>query len=119
MHCSDELKSILPVCCFCDKVRDDTRSEATQGLWQDLQIYMVLRKLRPEDIVFAYTCCRDCLKDDPRAIAFRTRWGQSSSSAVNDGDHLDNRSSRLSAIADKSWLHRQRSNQPVSEDREK
>lgn len=106
MHCSEELKPILPVCCFCDKVRDDTRSATTQGLWQDLQIYLVLRKLRPEDIVFAYTCCRDCLKDDPRAIAFRTRWSQSSSSAVDDGDHLDNRSSRLSATADKSWLRR-------------
>lgn len=101
MHCSEELKPILPVCCFCDKVRDDTRSATTQGLWQDLQIYMILRNLRPEDIVFAYTCCRDCLKDDPRAIAFRRRGSQSSSSAVDDRDHMDNRSSRLSATAAK------------------
>jgi hypothetical protein len=85
MHCSSEIQSILPVCCFCDKVRDDTRNEAGQGLWQDLQIHMVMRKLRLEDIVFAYTCCRDCLKDDPRAVAFRRRWSRSSSSVRDNG----------------------------------
>lgn len=106
MHWSGELQSILPVCCFCDKVRDDTRSEGAQGLWQDLQIYMALYELRPEDIVFAYTCCRDCLKDDPRAIAFRTRWSHSSSSTRDDGDHPENRSSRLNATPDTSWLRR-------------
>lgn len=85
MHCPSEIQAILPVCCFCDKVRDGTRNDATQGLWQDLQIYLILRKVRPEDIVFAYTCCRDCLKDDPRAIAFRRRWSRSSSFALDNG----------------------------------
>jgi hypothetical protein len=84
MHCSSEIKPILPVCCFCDKVRDDARNETAHGLWQDLQLYMVLRKLRPEDIVIAYTCCRDCLKRDPRAIAFRRRCSQSLSSVLDN-----------------------------------
>jgi hypothetical protein len=85
MHCESEMKPMLQVCCFCDKVRDDTRSEDAQGLWQSLQIYMVLRKLRAEDVAFAYTCCRDCLKDDPRAIGFRTRRSQSRSSVLDNG----------------------------------
>ena len=99
MRCSDELKSILPVCCFCDKVRDDTRSEIAQGLWRDFQNYMASNKLRPEDIAVAYTCCRDCLNDDPRAIAFRARWNRSGSSARDHGDHQNNRSLRRSATA--------------------
>jgi hypothetical protein len=87
MSCQTEalMKQILPVCCFCDKVRDDTRSEAAQGLWQDWQVYMVSQKLRPEALPLAYTCCRDCLKHDPRAIAFRTRLSRSSSSALENG----------------------------------
>lgn len=80
------MKATVPVCCFCDKVRDDSRNETTQGLWQDLQLYMVLHKLRPEDIIIVYTCCRRCLEDDPRAIAFRTRWSQSRSSVFNSGE---------------------------------
>ena len=79
-----QMKPILPVCCFCDKAQGDTRSEAGKGLWQDLQIYMVSRKLRPEDITFAYTCCRDCLKDDPRANAFRTRLSHSGSPVLDN-----------------------------------
>jgi hypothetical protein len=80
------MKPMVPICCFCEKVRDDGRNEATHGLWQDFKVYMVLHKLRPEDIIFTYTCCRDCLKDDPRAIAFRTRESHSSSSLFNSGE---------------------------------
>ena len=81
MHSESEIKPMLRVCCFCDRVENDTRNQAAPDPWQDLQSYMVSRKLRPEHIIFAYTCCRDCLKDDPQAIAFRTRWSDSSSSA--------------------------------------
>jgi len=80
------MNSIVPICCFCEKVRDDGRHEATHGLWHDLKVSMVLHKLRPEDIVFAYSCCRECLKHDPRAIAFRTRASHSRSSTVNSGE---------------------------------
>jgi hypothetical protein len=66
------MKQILPVCCFCQKVRDDSGTEAGQGLWQEFRIYMVAHKLRPEDISFSHTYCHDCLSEDPRAIALRT-----------------------------------------------
>lgn len=71
MNCWTEaqIKPILPVCCFCQKIRDDTGTEVGQGIWQDLQVYLVARKLRSEDISFSHTYCRACLKDDPRAIA--------------------------------------------------
>lgn len=60
------------VCCFCDKIRD----QSTQSLWHDLQAYeayTVSRNVKREDTILSYTCCRDCLQDDPRAITFRTR----------------------------------------------
>jgi len=73
MYCSDETIPMLLVCCFCDKVRDDTRSQTSQGLWRDLRTHMMSHKLRREETIISYTCCRDCLQCDPRAIAFRTR----------------------------------------------
>jgi len=76
---------MLLVCCFCDKVRDDTRNQATQGFWQDLQVSMASRNLRREDIIFSYTCCRDCLQGDPRAITFRARRSQSSAPVFSNG----------------------------------
>ena len=60
---------MLLVCCFCDKVRD----QSTQSLWHDWHADTISRSLRREDAILSYTCCRDCLQDDPRAIAFRTR----------------------------------------------
>ncbi len=73
------MKQILPVCCFCQKVRDDTGTEAGRGVWQNLENYLVARKLRPDDINCSHTYCDDCLRDDPRAIAFR------SSSVLDNG----------------------------------
>ena len=74
------MKQILPIGCSGEKVQDDARTEAGEGLWQDMKIYTVSRGLRPMNTVFAYGCCPDCLTDDPRAIAFRTRRSQSGSS---------------------------------------
>jgi hypothetical protein len=78
------MKKILPICCFCEKVRDDAGTEAGEGLWQDMKIYMVSRGLRPLTTSFAYGCCPDCLTDDPRATAFRTRRSQSGSSIYDN-----------------------------------
>ena len=74
------MKQILPICCFCEKIHDDARTEAGEGLWQDMKIYTVSRGLRPMNTVFAYGCCPDCLTGDPHAIAFRTRRSRSGSS---------------------------------------
>lgn len=73
------MKEILPICCFCEKVRDDAGTEAGEGLWQDMKSHMVSRGLRPLNTILAYGCCPDCLTDDPRAIAFRTRSSRSGS----------------------------------------
>ena len=87
MNCWMEahMKHILPVCCFCQKVRDDTGTEAGQGLWQEFRIYVVAHKVRPEDITFSHTYCDGCLRDDPRAIALRTQSRQPVSSVLDHG----------------------------------
>jgi hypothetical protein len=71
---------MLLVCCFCDKVRDDTMCQSAESFWQDLEVYMVSRNLKREDTILSYTCCRNCLQGDPRAITFRTRRSPSSTS---------------------------------------
>ena len=73
------MKEILPICCFCEKVRQDEGTGLGEGLWQEMKSHMVSRGLRPLDTVFAYSCCPDCLTEDPRASAFRTRRSHSGS----------------------------------------
>lgn len=70
------MKEVLPICCFCEKVRDDAGTGAGEGIWQDMKS----RELRPLDTIFSYGCCPDCLADDPRAVAFRTRRSRSGAS---------------------------------------
>ena len=74
------MKQILRICCFCEKVHDGARADAAEGLWQDMKIYTASRGRRPLNTVFAYSCCSDCLTDEPHAIAFRLRRSQSGSS---------------------------------------
>lgn len=82
------MKQILPICCICEKVRDDERPEADEGVWQDMKTCMVSRGLRTRNTAFAYGCCPDCLTTDPRASAFRTRRPQSGSSIRDDRELL-------------------------------
>ena len=74
------MKQILLICCFCEKVRDGARTEADEGVWQDMNIYTVSHGLRPLNTTFTYSCCPECLADEPHAIAFRSRSSQSGSS---------------------------------------
>lgn len=65
---------MLLVCCFCDQVRDESMGH---GHWRELHVYMGSRTSKREDTILSYTCCHNCLQDDPRAIAFRTRQSDS------------------------------------------
>ncbi len=74
------MKQILRICCFCEKVHDGERTETGEGLWQDMKIHTVSRGRKPLNTIFVYSCCSDCLLDEPHAIAFRSRRSQSGSS---------------------------------------
>lgn len=51
---------LVPICCFCEKVRDDDGTEVGQGRWVDLKTYHAMRHLLPEEVWFSHTCCPDC-----------------------------------------------------------
>ena len=70
---------MLLVCCFCDKVCDDTMRRSQ---WQHLHLYIVSRSVKREDTILSYTCCHGCLQGDPHAIAFRARQSDSGAATV-------------------------------------
>ena len=74
------MEQILRICCFCEKVHDGARTEAGEGLWQDMKLYTVSRGLKSLNAIFAYSCCSDCLTDEPHAMAFRSRRSESAAS---------------------------------------
>jgi phosphoserine phosphatase RsbU/P len=47
-----KLQGILPICCFCHKIRDDKES------WQQIESYMT----EHSEAVFSHGICPDCLK---------------------------------------------------------
>jgi hypothetical protein len=71
---------MLLVCCFCDQIRDESMGH---GHWRE-QLYgsMGSRTPKREETVLSYTCCHNCLKDDPGAIAFRARQSPSHASVL-------------------------------------
>jgi hypothetical protein len=71
---------MLLVCCFCDKVCDDTMR---QSQWRQLHLDLRPHNIKREGTVLSYTCCHICLQGDPHAIAFRTRQSQSHAAALN------------------------------------
>lgn len=63
------MKRIVPICCFCEKVRDDGGAEPGRGLWQEFTFYMAAYKLGPEEVMFSHTYCPDCLSIYRRILA--------------------------------------------------
>jgi hypothetical protein len=55
------MRPIVAMCCFCEKVRDDTGTESGGGLWQDFKYYMARHMLRPEEVMFSHAYCPGCL----------------------------------------------------------
>ena len=54
---------MLFVCCLCDRVCDDTLGQPT----------VCHRQEHDDRPILSYTCCDDCFRGDPEAIAFRKR----------------------------------------------
>lgn len=55
------MRQVVPICCFCEKVRDDTGTEPGGGLWQDFNLYMASHVLRREEVMLSHTYCPGCL----------------------------------------------------------
>ena len=55
------MRQVVPICCICEKVRDDTGTEPGGGLWQDFEFYMARHMLRPWEVKFSHGYCPGCL----------------------------------------------------------
>jgi len=54
------VENIVPICCFCFKVRDDT-NRGDKGPWVDLNTYAISRQVPPSHgFVFSHAYCPVC-----------------------------------------------------------
>jgi hypothetical protein len=54
--------NIVPICCFCFKVQDDTNIEVGKGPWIDLNTYALNQKLPlSRGFLFSHGYCPDCV----------------------------------------------------------
>ncbi len=67
------MDDVIPICCFCSKVRDDTNSEVGKGPWVDLNTYAISRAVPlGQRLVFSHGYCPDCIAHyDERMAAYR------------------------------------------------
>ncbi len=49
-------EKILPVCCYCKKIRDDQQGEHGKGNWYNLEEYLYTAK----GVSVSHGCCPDC-----------------------------------------------------------
>jgi hypothetical protein len=68
------MHDLVPICCFCSKVRDDTNREVGTGLWVDLSVYAIRRQLPlSQGFEFSHGYCPDCVAQyDERLAAYRS-----------------------------------------------
>lgn len=55
------MRQVVPICCLCEKVRDDTGTEPGEGLWQEFKFYMASHMLRPDEVMLSHGYCPGCL----------------------------------------------------------
>ncbi|RPH80433.1 MAG: hypothetical protein EHM80_05245 [Nitrospiraceae bacterium] len=69
------MDDLVPICCFCSKVRDDKGVELGQGSWVDLNIYAGSRQLPlKHGFVFSHGDCSDCIAHyGERMVAHRAK----------------------------------------------
>lgn len=69
------MDDVVPICCFCSKIRDDKGMELGQGPWVDLSIYANSRQLPLDhEFVFSHGYCSDCAAHyDERMAVYRVK----------------------------------------------
>lgn len=69
------MDNLVPICCFCSKVRDDRNTPAGKVPWKGLTTYAGSRQLPlGHRFVFSHGYCPDCVAHfDERMAAYRSR----------------------------------------------
>ena len=52
---------VLPACCVCGLIRDDTRSVPSRTTWITLKEYRHAYHVQSKELLFTHTFCPDCL----------------------------------------------------------
>ena len=67
------MDDLVPICCFCSKVRDDKNMEVGEDPWVDLKAYAISRQFPlTHRFVFSHGYCPDCVAHfDERMAAYR------------------------------------------------
>jgi len=58
-------ENILPVCCYCRKIRDDLQGEPGKGYWYSLEDYLVKTK----GVNVSHGCCPDCYTEQIKEVS--------------------------------------------------
>lgn len=58
-------EDILPVCCKCRRVRDDTGVEHGQGEWMNMESYLKKRS----NVDLSHGFCRECFEEEQKILA--------------------------------------------------
>jgi hypothetical protein len=122
LHLTEEgaVDDLVPICCFCSKVRDDRKTKAGKGPWIDLHTYAESRQVPlSHRFVFSHGYCPDCVAHfDERMAAYRasTAWDSLRDAARRliigaEGD-LRKRSSTVGAVED-ALSNREEANEAV------
>jgi len=69
------MSDLIPICCFCFRVRDDKDAEVGKGPWVDLRTYAGERQLPlSHGFLFTHGYCPDCVAHfDERMAAYRPK----------------------------------------------
>jgi hypothetical protein len=52
--------TLLPICCGCKLIRDDTRLSSGRKLWITPQTYRETHGVNPDELAITHTSCPEC-----------------------------------------------------------
>ncbi len=67
------MRPIVAICCFCQKLRDDSDSKPGTGPWGEVAVFLKMHGLKIEDIQFSHGYCPSCLADYRICLASENR----------------------------------------------
>lgn len=67
--------TLLPTCCVCGSIRDQTDGRREEARWVSLAAYRAAHSVEPANLLFTHTYCPPCLKHTREAMLGHVRQG--------------------------------------------